>query len=268
MISLLREEINNNISFKFIIVWFLIIISPIIYNLFRLNQYSLLDSLDFFELTMTTILPLVFPLIVVIVYLVPFSNEITNNYLFYTRLRINVQRYLTIKFAANSIIVFVIMFSFIFIPFLFSFYIEPLFGIVNYEPETSGLSTPELIKNTYERLTFSQLLEYGSFTYGFLYSIWVGLNGVIYATIGFFALLLVKNKFLALSIPFLLYHLGSFIIAVADFPFLLLDASIFPYNTVQYPILIVFIPFLFLLFLCFGLYIYIKKNLYQLDSIR
>lgn len=268
MINLLRNEISNFTSVKTIFIWLVIIISPIIITLVRLNQYSLIDSLDFFELIMTAFLPLLFPLIVVIIYLVPFSNEITNNFLFYTRLRVSIHRYLAVKIIANSIMVFVILFSFSFIPFLFVFYLEPLFGFVNYEPENTGLSESELIKDTYKRLTFSQLIEYSSFAYGFLYSIWVGVNGVVYATLGFFALLLTKNKFVALSIPFLLYHLGSFIIAVVDFPMFLLDASIFPFNTVQFPISVVFIPFLFLLFCCCGLFIYIYKHIHQLDSIK
>lgn len=267
MTRLLRQELHKIISFKFVFLWSILIISPILYTLLRIKEYSLLDRLDFYELTMSTMLPLLFPLIVVLIYLVSFSNEITNNFIFYTRLRIDIENYLVTKFTINAILVFIIMFSFSFIPFVFAFYIEPLFNFIVYEPENSGLTFSELIRNSYERLTFSQLLEYGSFIYGFSYSVWVGLNGILYSSLGFLSLLLLKNRFLALSIPFLLYHLGSFIIAVLGFPMLLLDASIFPYNTIQFPIWVVFIPFLFILLICIGVYVYIRKSLYTLDNL-
>jgi len=268
MNQLIRKDVKDIFSFKFILIWFALIITPIVYNLIRVKEYSLLDPLDFYTLIISTILPLFFPIVVVIIYLVTFSRQISNNFILYTRLRIDIKKYLGAKFITNAIVVFFVMFSSVFIPFIFAFYIEPLLGIIVYEPENSGLSTSELIKNTYQRYTFSQLLEYGSFTYGFLYAVWVGVNSVIYTSLGFFALLLINNRFLALSIPFLLYHLGSFIIAVLNYPMLLLDASIFPFNITQYPIWIVCLPLLFLFLVCMGLYIYTKRNLYRLDSIK
>lgn len=268
MFQLLGKEFRNIVTLKFIIVWFLLILAPIIYTLLTVKQYSLIDRLDLYELNLSTILPLLFPLIVVLIYLANFSGEITNSFLSYTRLRVDIKQYLKTKLIANNIIVFIIMFSFVFIPFLFAFYIEPSFGMVTFEPENSGLSNTQLLNNSYNRFTFSQFLEYGSFTYGFLYSVWVGLNGVVYATLGFFALLLINNRFLALSIPFLLYHLGSFIIAVIDVPMILLDASIFPFNISQYPIWTAFIQFLFLSCICGALYVYTNKNLYRMDNIK
>ncbi|WP_338705507.1 ABC transporter permease [Priestia aryabhattai] len=268
MFQLLNKEFRNIVTPKFIIVWFLLILAPVIYTLSTVKQYSLLDRLDLYELHLSTILPLLFPLIVVLIYLANFSGETKNNFLSYTRLRIDIKQYLRTKLIANNIIVFIIMFSFVFIPFLFAFYIEPSLGIINFEPENSGLNAAQLLNNSYNRFTFSQLLEYGTFTYGFLYSAWVGLNGIVYATLGFFALLLINNRFLALSIPFLLYHLGSFIIAVVNVPMVLLDASIFPFNISQYPIWTAFIQLLFLCCIIFSLYIYTNKNLYRLDNVK
>ncbi|MBU5468722.1 ABC transporter permease [Virgibacillus sp. MSJ-26] len=245
MAKLISIELYRNLNFKNSIIIAGLILIPIIYNIYRIDQFSLVNSLDLFSFNMSVFLPFLFPLLVVLIYAQPFSNELSNNYITYTRVRIDFKKYILIKLISNSILVFLSFFVVVFIIFLFSYYIEPHLGFVNYEPENINLTTEGLLDYDISMFTFTQLIKYSTLLYGLTYSGWVALNAVLYSSMAMLATLLFRNTFVALSIPFLFYHIGSFIIAVLGFPMFLLDASIFPFNVEQQPIYIAFIPFLF-----------------------
>lgn len=152
-------------------------------------------------------------------------------------------------------------FIFVFSYFIFSFYIESFFGLVSYHPESYNLNEITVIENTYKRHTFTQLLEYGSITYGLFYSSWVASNAAAYASLGFLLVLIIENKFLALSIPFLLYLLGSFVMGAFSITKFRFADSVFPFNYIQQPIWTAFIPFLFLVVLCLILVIIVSKRM-------
>ncbi|KHE68118.1 hypothetical protein LD39_15230, partial [Halobacillus sp. BBL2006] len=128
---------------------------------------------------------------------------------------------------------FLLSFSFIFLSFLFAFYIEPLLGFVDYT-----------VMKTFERdsHTFSQLMDYGTITYGVVYSSWVAINTVIYASLSL--LLLMKiNKILAFSLPFLIYWGAHIITANLSLEVFSPIYSVFPFSITQQPIWTAFIPF-------------------------
>lgn len=244
MAKLLSIEIYRNFNLKNGIIIAGLILIPIIFNISRIDQFSLVNPLDFFSFNMSVFLPFLFPLLVVLIYAQPFSNELSNNYITYTRVRIDFKKYILIKLVSNSIVVFISFFIVVFIVFLFSYYLEPYLGLVNYEPENVKLTSGSLLDYDINKFTFTQLIKYSTLLYGFTYSGWVALNAVLYSSMAIIATLLFRNTFVALSMPFLFYHIGSFVIAVVGFPMFLLDASIFPFNIVQQPIYIAFIPFL------------------------
>ncbi|WP_165842380.1 ABC transporter permease [Paenibacillus xerothermodurans] len=213
------------------------------------------------------ILPLAFVLLATLVYLGSFSREIKNRFLVYTRLRTPLRKMLRIKFAANFLVTFGVFFVFTFGYFLFSFYIVPLLRLVQFHPEVYMLNEVTVVQDSYTRHTFTQLLQFGSLTYGFFYSCWVGLNAAVYATIGFFMVLIIRNQFLALSIPFLLYILGSFVMAASGLMRFRFPDAVFPYSYMQLPIWTAFAPFLFLLFICIILFLAVNKNLERIDNV-
>ncbi|KPC97191.1 hypothetical protein LR69_04596 [Geobacillus sp. BCO2] len=109
-------------------------------------------------------------------------------------------------------------------------------------------------------VTFSQFLRYGEFVYGLVYSVWVAINGVLYSTIAFMLLLNISNPFIALSLPFLFYHIFNFVTALFDIPMFSPLSTIFPFNIEQQPLWTVLVPFLFLLVVSVTLFVFSIRN--------
>ncbi|WP_338554534.1 ABC transporter permease [Paenibacillus sp. KS-LC4] len=195
-----------------------------------------------------------------------FSGEVKNRFLTYTRMRRQISKTLFIKLTANSILTFSFFFVLIFILFLFAFYIEPHLGIAKYDPEGYGLIKDTLAAETYTRRTFTQLLKFGTFTYGFHYSFWVGLNAALHSAIGFYLVLLVRNRFLALSLPFIFYVISSYALAALGLESYRLNYLIFPFDRSQDPIWTAIVPFAILVATLIALMLYVKRNTSKVDS--
>ena len=91
--------------------------------------------------------------------------------------------------------------------------------------------------------TFDQLLVYGPFVYGFIYSLWVGINGILYATLPLILCLILDHSFVALSIPFVWYQGMSFVSAVLGISKFAPLYTVFPYSIIQQELWTVFVPF-------------------------
>lgn len=194
---------------------------------------------------MSSFIPFLFPLFVVLVFAQPFSYEFTHNYIFYTHSRTDFKHYIHTKLLSNCITVFITFVITIFTIFLISYYIEPVIGIITYQPEQLvGHTTQELLHYEQTMFTFSQLISISPLLMGILYSLWVGLNAILYSLMAVLALLLIENIFVALSVPFLFYHISSFIVAVLGFEKFLFDSTIFPFNIEQQSFLTLIPPFL------------------------
>ena len=148
------------------------------------------------------------------------------------------------------------MFTIIFIQFIFIIYIDPYLGVIDYSQGSTFLSQ----QSTSNPVTFYQFLKYGNLTYGLVYSIWVGLNAVIYSTIAFTSLLIARSGFLALSLPFLFYHVFNFITGVLGVGKFSPISTIFPFNIKLQPLWTVSIPFFVLILILVTLIIYVKKQ--------
>ena len=214
------------------------------------------------------ILIVVFPLLATLVYLPSFSEELKNRFIVYSRSRISIGKFLFIKFMANGVLTFIVFFAFTFSMFILSYYFLPSNGLVVLQPEAYGFTESTAIIDSYSRHTFTQLLEYGPLPYILVYSSWVGINAALYASIGFLLLLLINNKYVAMSVPTIIYFVGSFILVKPNLrPFRLAD-TIFPYMYTQQPIWTVFVPFIILSSLCVILFSIIRKNFHSLDNLK
>jgi hypothetical protein len=242
-----------------------LLILPSLYATSTSDEYALFGEADFFALIVSFALPLVFPLIAVAIFALPFSNELSHRYILYTRTRTNVGRYLKRKLLANIAVAFTVFFLASFIPFLWAFVVEPAIGVIGpFRPTMAGLSPAELVAYPASVHTFSQLLSFGPWAYGLGYSAWLGLNGALYASIGFQLLFVVPNRFIALSIPFIGYHILNFVFAVLAIPEFS-PAMVFPFNLVQFPIWTAFVPFTVLALLTASLAFYVGRHTKRLD---
>ncbi len=172
----------------------------------------------------------------------------------YQRMRAPLKTLLGSSLLSNVFLTFIVFFLFTFNLFIFSFYIQPSLNMVEYHPEVYHLSGKSLILDSYTRNTFTQFLKYGNFAYGLVFSFWVGLNAVLYSSLGFFTVLLFKNKLIGIAFPVLFYLIGTFSFSFSDTlaPFRMADV-VFPFSIEQEPIITtcvtVFVLFLINIFL-------------------
>ncbi|WDM23111.1 hypothetical protein [Paenibacillus polymyxa] len=262
-----KQEINNRLTLKFIILSFLFIVALIGFGMVRSQSYSLRDKLDLFALVLSGTPDITFPLLAVLVYVAAFSEEVQNRFLVYTRMRRSLKETLHIKLIANIILSFSFFFSLIFITYIFVYYIDPYIVKTVFEPSSYGLTRDTIDADAYSRHTFTQLLQYGSFVYGTVYALWVGLNGALYAAIAFYLVLIIHNRFLALSLPYITYIVASFTLNALNLRDFRPTHTIFPFGYVQSPLWTVCIPFVILLVILAVLAVYVRKNLHKVSSL-
>ncbi|MFC3788706.1 ABC transporter permease [Paenibacillus sp. GCM10012307] len=217
---------------------------------------------------MDSFVPIIFVIFAVLVYTATFAQEIHHRFLVYTRLRIPLNKWIRIKFFSNFVITFAVFFIFVFSYFIFAYYIEPRIGFVSYNNDFYQLNNTTQEEYTYTQNTFSQLLAYGNFTYGIFYSLWVGLNAAVYASLAFYLVLVIGIPFLGLSIPFILYLVQSFFMVTIGKVEFQLTQSLIPFNYTQLPIWTAFVPFSFLVLLCVVLAFYLHLKIERMSHLQ
>ncbi|MGZ0084481.1 ABC transporter permease [Caldibacillus thermoamylovorans] len=214
--------------------------------------YQFYQPVEVFQETISAIIPLLFPVLVILIYLPSFVQEQRNHFITYTRMRIPLNTYLLSKGVINAFLTGFVLFLLIFLPFLFIMYVEPRLGIIYYTPIDEKTHIPAT--------TFSSFLSYGDFTYGLIYALWVSINGVVYSTIAFMLLLTLSHPFVALSFPFVFYHIVNFVTGILNVPMFSPLSTIFPFNIEEQPLWTVLVPFTFLLIIFIGIFVFLVRN--------
>lgn len=195
-----------------------------------------------FEESVGTIIAIAFPLLCCVLYLPTVAREIDHQFIRYARTRVSLRDYLIAKGVVNALITFTIFFVTILGWMVFLRYVEPQLHWMTYEQDIKSLTT------------FTQVFTTDGI-YMLAYAGWVGLNAVVYATIAYLVLILFGNLFMAISIPFLFYHLLNFatgLLSIARFSPI---STIFPFNITAMPLWTIFVPFSVLGLMLLGLLI-------------
>ncbi|SEN68709.1 hypothetical protein SAMN05192533_11773 [Mesobacillus persicus] len=251
----LAVELKKSITSTNLLIWSTIIfLIPAISFLQYTSGYMFFEEIELFQSIISGIIPLLFPVIVIFIFLQTFIQELKNNYITYVRPRIPKKIYLLSKGITNALLTGLVVFMMIFVPFIFAVYIEPKLGIIKYTPSSF------LEDGSSGSTTFSQFLPLGELSYGVLYSLWVTINGVVYASISFSLLLLIKSRFIALSAPFLFYHIFNFIAGVLGHARFSPISTVFPFNIEQQPLWTVIIPFLVLILILMILLFCLRRS--------
>ncbi|WP_312475263.1 ABC transporter permease [Neobacillus sp.] len=251
--SQLMIELKKSITITNLLIWAIIIILiPAISFFHYKNGYMFSNKIELFQSIVSGFIPLLFPVIVIFIFLQKFTQELKNNYITYVQPRIPKKIYLLSKGITNALLTALVTFMMIFIPFIFAVYIEPKLGIIKYVP------SPFLHGS--RNVTFSQFLSLGQISYGVIYSLWVTINAVVYSTISFSLLLLIKSRFVALSAPFLFYHIFNFIAGVLGVARFSPVSTVFPFNIQQQPLWTVLIPFLVLILILIILLVSLRRS--------
>lgn len=148
-------------------------------------------------------LVLLFPLVVAIPFALSFSGELSHRYATYTRTRVPVRTYLAARLGANAVVVFL---TFVLVGLLPQLFV--VLGSTTYRPQDYHLDSPDVILNAeIGWTTFSQFRADGPWGLPIVFALWLGINAVLYSSLTMCSLVVVSNRALAISLPWLAYLL-------------------------------------------------------------
>ncbi len=186
-----------------------------------------------------SVLAMLFPLVATLPYTLAFSGKLSHRFLTYTRTRASIRQTLGGHFLRNGVASFGVFLVVGMIPQLFV-----IWGSPHYDPAGYGFTTAEAVAAAQlHGKTFSQLLVYGDWAPVIGYSFWLALNASLYATLALSAVLLVPNRVLGLSLPWVGYLLTSFVMAVLWMESYSIQLA-FPFNLTQLPLTNLAYPFI------------------------
>lgn len=244
MLNQIKIELSKELSARKILIYLaIILVAPLIQFLTVYNTYQFFTPINVFEKTVSSIPSMLFPALAILVYIPTFVSEYNNNFLTYTRPRIDLKKYLIVKGIVNAMLSGIALFLMIFITYILIRFIEPFFGIINYAPMSQF--------NTKIINTFSFVFGDNPLLYVLMYALWVGLNASLYATCAYILILSLENVFVAITIPFLMYHIFNFVSGILSSPEFSPLSTVFPFNIVAQPIWTVLVPFLTIAFINF-----------------
>ncbi|SDC60020.1 ABC transporter permease [Shouchella lonarensis] len=250
--SQVNIELRKTSSTSQLVIWILVmLLLPVIKFMLIKDNYVFYRQLEVFLRVNSDFVPLLFPLLMMLVYPIRFVGEQKYNFLTYVGARITLHKYFNAKLTTNVLCAFFIAFGMVFVPFIFIMYVEPIFGFIALE---------DAMGNPIPYTTFEQFLPFGDLTYGILYSMWVGLNGALYATFGLLLLMITQKPLTALTTPFIYYFMGMFVTQLLDYEQFSTGLTIFPFSTSQHPLWTVLVPFGVLCVIITGLYIKLRKK--------
>lgn len=151
---------------------------------------------------------LLFPIYVVLLSCLRLYKEVPKS----KRVTVRKEGYLFARLATAGGISFAVFALTTFLFFVLAFYVWPAIGNPSVDLGPYSLTPESAITSSFTATTYSQLLASGSMTFGILYSLWVGFCAAVWTSLAMAALLTVRNRPLALALPFLVY-IGQWVVA-------------------------------------------------------
>jgi hypothetical protein len=253
MKHLISIELKKALSIKFFIISMILIFGPLIVVTPIINgSYSFFRPIEVHsQLISSSAISLLFPIFLVALYANSYANEKKENFLLYVKPRTNISKYVLAKGLVNAFLTFLVAFLMIFIPFVFVQYIDLALGIIQYE---TTFYDPVSVG------TFEFLAERSMLLYGVVYSLWVAINGVLYVSVAYLLSICIKNRFVALSVPFLWWFIMNFVTGVLGIERFSPIFSVFPSSIATQPIWTVFVPCVVITLVIISLFVYIKSK--------
>lgn len=239
---LVLDQLRHSVGPVKVLLCLLIVAVPVVLGSSGIGGVVLRDNLDVYSRMMGSPLELILPLIAVLAGCLGFYQEIGNRFASNTRVRVDVKTYVGIRYLVAGVWGFAVFFLLAFVAFVVAFYIWPTLGNPSINPGSYHLTPEQAVQDSYGRANYTSLLQFGPLVFGLIYSVWVGLSGAIYAMLGIASLLLLRNRVLALALPFLLYFVETILAAILGSPNSGLVYSLFPFGLSPVPLLVAVLP--------------------------
>lgn len=215
------------------LIW---VMSPIIVGLTAVQSSIVRDNFDVYSQLMQGPTHFVFPLVITAIACTGLGSEIAARNVSNRRSRLPAMKIVGSHLARIAAAGATIGFFYAFLPFCFAYLLWPALGNPSIDPGAYGMTPSSAEIDSFNRATFSSFLRNGPVAFGGVYSSWVAFGGLVYAVIGAIALLVMKNRFVALALPFLIYFVGTLVAALSGSPQLGFLYGLFPYGLVATPV--------------------------------
>jgi hypothetical protein len=212
-----------------------IVATPIVWTGVGLAGKDVRDDLDIYGFFMGTPINLIFPLVAVFLTCTSTYLELGNRFVANRRTRSDIRRYLVLQLARTLALSFGTFFLFAFVPFVIAFCLWPAIGNPGVDPAGYHLSAAQARSDSYSRYTFSSLLAYGDPVFGLVYSALVAAAGAVFASFGLALLLVLRNRIVAIMLPFIVYLVESLGAALGGPPAWGLVYGLFPFQIAAAP---------------------------------
>jgi hypothetical protein len=261
MTPLISQEFRRTFTLQFIATIVVIASVSALAGYFRVQNSAFRSDFDVFSTMMSSPLVLVFPIAAVFVSCIPMYHEVGHRYLANTRTRIDVRNYVHSKLAVACLIAFAASFLITFLAFALAFWVWPIIGNPGILPAAYGMTPAQAQADALTSASYSSVLAWGDLTYGFLYAVWVGVGGAVFSGLGIASLVLIENRVVALSLPFLAYIVETLLMALVDSPQLGIMYSLFPFGITQQPMAVSVMPMVVFLLATVALWVWLTPRL-------
>jgi hypothetical protein len=270
--ALLRTELRASLNWvQVVVVAVLVLIYVYVVfpedGLLGGQRVVLRDRVDVFSELMNTPFIQLSPVFIVFLSCTRYARELGKRFVSTTRSRVRIESYVLAKLVIGCGTVFVVFFAWTFLAFVVAFAVWPILGDPSISPHGYGLTTVTAVTDSFGRFTFSQVLASGSWTFGLLYSIWVGFAASVYAALGIAALTLIPMRPVAMAVPFLVFFGESVAAQLVGLPYAALELSMFPFGVVQQSILVGVAPTLILALAVCGFWLVLFRRLVTVESL-
>ncbi len=231
--TLLWADIRRTLRWPNVVGAFIIAVLPLLNLATTIGSFLVRGSLDVYAVAMTSPALLVFPLLCVLITALPTYEEVGNRYLSMLQTRTQLRAYFASRLLVTASLAAVVFFLFAFLPFVAAFWVWPAIGNPSVDLAAYNMTPDQLAVETYTDTTFTQLFRLGPAAFGVGYSFWVALNGALFSSAGVLCLLLLRNRVLALAVPFLCYFTQTLFAALFGMEHSALMYAVFPFGLTQ-----------------------------------
>lgn len=268
--SLLQRELRA--SFSWVQVGVLVALAGIIFYVLipdgaLTGKTAFRDRFDVFAGFMNTPFVLLAPVLIVLLTGTRFARELAHRFASSTRVRVRVESYVLAKLLVGCGTAFVVFFAWTLLAYVIANLGWPLLGDPSVDPRGYDLTTASAVVDSWHRSTLSQWLQAGTWVYGFGYSAWVGFCAAVYAGLGLAMLLVLRQRVIAMAVPFVLYFGQTVAAQLLGGGQWSLQQSMFPFGMVQAPVLVGMAPTLLLAAVVLVLWAVLLRRLVRLENL-
>jgi hypothetical protein len=225
----LRAELRSYLTSRTVLLSVVVVTLGVVPGLLAYKKVEYVDRLSIANDFRYGILVFALPLLATVLVAFRTDSELRFGWIAYARARRSIRSYLLARLCVTSMVLFVIFATFALVSFAVAYYLVPAFGHPYLNPDDgNGMTEAQRFAWSLTSQPFASLLEPSPWLYGVTYAAWLGLSAAVYGALGIAAVLLIRRRLLALSLPLVVYIGETVVMQLAGHPQLSLMASAFP----------------------------------------